>query len=200
MKAKELLSQSAIGEPASFAINAFSSDFYDMREYAEVAASRGGVLKDLGSYAIDAALWFFGSIQVNSAKIESLTGAGSEDAVQFTLQRESDNLQGAVSVSWCIKGYRMPEVVLSIKGTKGILDVNDDKVSLKLNNGDESIWYRHNLNDNVKFWLGGPEYYREDAYFVKSVTNNSLAEPSFETASKVDLLIEMIQRKAERHD
>lgn len=200
MKARELLVQGVIGEPTSFAINAFSSDFYGIREHAKVAASRGGVLKDLGSYTLDLALWFFGNVQVNSAKIESLNGGCSEDAVQYNVKRESDSLRGTVSVSWCIEGYRMPEVVLSIKGSNGAIEVNDDKVSLNLNNGDKSTWYRHNLNDNIEFWLGGPEYYREDAYFVKSITNNSLAEPSFETASKVDLLIEMIQQKAEKHD
>ena len=200
MKAKELLAQGAIGEPVSFAMNAFSSDFYGIREHKEVSTSRGGVLRDLGSYAVDIALWFFGDIQVNSAKIESLTGAGSEDAVHFTVQRESDGLQGAVSVSWCMQGYRMPEVVFSIRGSNGTIEVNDYKVCLNLSNGDRSSWYRHDLNGNVKFWLGGPEYYREDAYFVKSVINNSLAEPSFKTASNVDLLIEAIQQKAKRHD
>jgi predicted dehydrogenase len=200
MKAKELLSQNAIGEPLSFDIRAFSADFVGMHENGEVTASRGGVLKDLGSYALDIALWFFGNIQVNSAKIESLTGACSEDAVHFTAQRELSDLQGAVSVSWCMDGYRMPEVVVSVKGSKGALEVNDDKVSLDLNNGDKSTWYRHNLDDNVDFWLGGPEYFREDAYFIKSITNNSLAEPSFETASKVDLLIETLHQKADRHD
>jgi predicted dehydrogenase len=196
MKAKELLTQNAIGEPLSFDIHAFSADFAGMHEKEEVTASRGGVLKDLGSYALDITLWFFGDIQVDSAKIESFAGACSEDAVHFNARRESSNLQGAVSVSWCVDGYRMPEVVVSVKGSKGVLEVNDDKVSLNLNNGDKSTWYRHNLNDNVDFWLGGPEYCREDMYFIKSIVNNSLAEPSFEAASKVDLLIETLHKKA----
>jgi predicted dehydrogenase len=200
MKAKELLSKNTIGDPLSFDIRAFSSDFVGVNGNGEITASRGGVLKDLGSYALDLTLWFFGDIQVDSAKIESLTGEGSEDAVHFTAQRELGDLQGEVSVSWCEDGYRMPEVVVSVKGSKGALEVNDDKVSLNLNNGHNSTWYRHNLNDNVDFWLGGPEYFREDMYFIKSITNHSSAEPSFETASKVDLLIETLHKKADRHE
>jgi predicted dehydrogenase len=198
MKAKELLTQNVIGEPGSFAVNAFSSDFYGISENPKTSIARGGVLRDLGSHAIDIALWFFGNIQVSSAKIKSLTGAGSEDSVNFTVQRESDVLQGEFSVSWCMEGYRMPEVVLSIKGSRGVIEVNDDKVSLCLSNGKVSTWYRPNLNDNVLFWLGGPEYCREDAYFIKSVRENSTAEPSFDTASKVDLLVDEIEQRAEK--
>ena len=53
IKAKELVVQGAIGDTLSFTTNAFSSDFYGIRERPEIAASRGGVLRDLGCYAID---------------------------------------------------------------------------------------------------------------------------------------------------
>ena len=92
----------------------------------------------------------------------------------------------------------MPEVDLLVKGSKGVIEVNDDKVTLSLNNGKSSIWYRHNLDEKVDFWLGSPEYYREDAYFIKSVTTNSIAEPSFITASKVDSFINLIQQEAKK--
>ncbi len=200
MKTKDLLAQDIIGEPISFAINALSSDFFDVQAQTKASVARGGVLRDLGSYAVDMALWFFGDIGVSSAKVESLIGAGSEDAVHFAVHRESDALQGNIFVSWCAEGYRMPEVVLSIEGSKGTLRATDDKVSLNLRNGSSQTWHRVNLNDNVGFWLGAPEYYREDAYFVKSIKTGSVAEPSFKTASKVDLLIDVIHRKAESHD
>jgi predicted dehydrogenase len=198
MKAKELLAQEAIGKPESFAVNAFSSDFCGVRGKPQVSNGRGGVLGDLGSYAVDLVLWFFGDVQVSSTKIESLTGAGAEDAAYFTVERESDILHGAVSVSWCMEGYRMPEVALVIKGSRGTMEVNDDRVCLNLNGGGRSVWFRHSLDDHVGFWLGAPEYYREDAYFVNSVITGSFAEPSFKTASKVDLFLDAIRQKAER--
>jgi len=195
-KAKDLLSQNAIGEPVSFTLNAFSSDFYGMHDNPKISIARGGVLRDLGSYAIDLATWFFGDMKVISAATESLTGAGAEDAVHFTATRDLDALQGDFAVSWCVDGYRMPEVIFTIKGSKGSIEANDDRVSLNLNDGKATTWYRHNLNDDVQFWLGGPEYYRENAYFVKSIRDNLVAEPSFETASKVDYLIETIQKES----
>jgi predicted dehydrogenase len=201
MKAKELLNQGVIGEPVSFKVNGFSSDFCGIRGNSKVSMARGGVLRDLGSYAIDIALWFFGELEAKSASIESLTGSDAEDAVHFIMQRKSDPLKGEFSVSWCAEGYRMPEVILSVEGSKGNIEVNDDKVSLKLEDGKISNMYRHNLNDNsVKFWLGGPEYYREDAYFVDCVRNNLVAEPTFNAASKVDFVIDAIHRTVEEHE
>jgi predicted dehydrogenase len=200
MKAKELLNQGVIGEPVSFKVNGFSSDFYGISGNSEMTMARGGVLRDLGSYAIDIALWFFGELEAKSARIESLTGLNAEDVVHFTLQRKSDLLKGAFSVSWCAEGYRMPEVILTVEGSKGNIEVNDDKVSVKLENGKASTLYRPNLDDTAQFWLGGPEYYREDTYFVNCVRNNLVAEPTFTTASKVDFLIEAIHRNAEKHE
>jgi predicted dehydrogenase len=200
MKTKELLVQDSIGDIVSFDITAFSSDFSSIRGNPQPSMARGGVLRDLGSYAIDLSLWFFGDIQLDSAKIGSVTGEGAEDFSYITVQRKSDALQGSISASWCKDGYRMPEVNVTIKGTKGAIEVNDDKVSLVLDSGDRSVWYRPDLNDNVKFWLGGPEYYRENSFFLKSLMSGSIAEPSFETASKVDLFIDLVQKKAERNE
>ncbi len=195
-KAKELLDQNTIGEPTSFTINAFSSDFFDVKNSPEASIARGGVLRDLGSYAIDMALWYFKDFQVTSSKTESLTGQGAEDAVYFTAQQENSGLQGEFSISWCKEGYRMPEVIITAKGSKGTIEVNDDQVSLNLNGSGKTTWFRHNLKDNVGFWLGNPEYYREDALFVEALKTNSMVEPSFKSAAQVDSLIETIQQKA----
>lgn len=195
IKAKELIAQNAIGEPISFEIKAFSSDFCGVTDNPKASIARGGVLRDLGSYAIDLVLWFFGDTQVDSATIESVTGEGAEDSVNFNVHRESDGLKGQFFVSWCIDGYRMPEVILSISGSQGMIEVNDDKVSLRNSSG-EFFWHRPDLSDEVSFWLGGPEFYRENAYFINALQTNSVAEPSFETASKVDLMIDSVQRRA----
>ncbi|XHH09211.1 MAG: Gfo/Idh/MocA family protein [Candidatus Bathyarchaeia archaeon] len=194
-KAKELLDSNAIGEPKSFQINAYSADFVGVHD-PEASIARGGVLKDLGSYAIDMAFWFFKDFQITSAKTESLTGKDAEDSVNFTVKQDGSALEGDFSVSWCKEGFRMPEVGIKVTGSNGIMEVNDDQVSLTKNGVGKNTWFRMDLNDKVGFWLGNPEYYREDLQFIEAIKTGAIVEPSFATSAKVDELIETIQKKA----
>jgi len=195
-KAKELLDEEVLGDLFSFDAYAYSSDFVDVKE-GSVSTSRGGVLCDLGSHVLDLALWFFGDLKVDSAKLVSLNTFGIEDVVSFRVS-SSKGLHGQFDISWCKKGFRMPESGLVICGTKGTIVVNDDELRLELVNGESCKWYRHDLNDNVGFLLGAPEYFREDEYFIESVLNGCNAEPDFFTASKVDYLIDQVKEKAEK--
>jgi predicted dehydrogenase len=192
-KAKEILNQGTLGELTDFDAFAFSSDFSMVNEGSKAPASRGGVLGDLGSHAIDLAHYFFGDFEVESAKLESLTGGLSEDSARFKVKKSL--LEGQFNVSWCNDGYRMPSFGLNIKGRKGNLNVTDDFVKLDLS-GNSKTWFKHDLHDHVKFLLGDSEYYREDEYFISSLLSGNATEPSFLTASKVDYTIDQIKKKA----
>jgi predicted dehydrogenase len=198
MKAKEILDQGIIGQPISFSINMYSSDFFDVHD-SFVSTARGGVLKDLGCYPIDLIHWYFGEFSVDSASTEALTGPGAIDSVHFKVKGKEGYPCGEVSVSWCVEGYRMPEVQFSIIGSKGRLEVNDDYVRLEVN-GESSLFYRLSLGDKTGFMLGSPEYYREDACFLKAVEQKLIGEPSFDSAAKVELVIEEIEKKAAKHE
>lgn len=189
-KAKDLLNQDALGDVVSFDAYAYSSDFFGSEKSSEKSAARGGVVRDLGAHVIDLALWLFGDLEVNSAKLEQ-----PEDSAQFSV-KGADGLEGEFNISWCKEHYRMPEFGLAVRGSEGVMNVNDDRVELTLNNGKPSRWYRHDLKDNVGFQLGGPEYFRENDYFIKSVLAKRNADPSFHTASKVDYLIDQVKSRA----
>jgi len=193
-KAKKMLNQGVLGELTSFDAYAYSSDFSGIQRSSEMSASRGGALRDLGSHVIDLALWFFGDLEVHSATLESILNRSCEDTAHFEVKKPG--LQGQFHISWCMDNYRLPDFGLTIRGYKGIMKVNDDKLELKLNDGTSFVWYRHDLNDNVNFLLGDREYYREDEYFAKSILSGNNAEPSFETASKVDYVIDQVKRNA----
>jgi predicted dehydrogenase len=198
-KAKDVLDHETLGELISFDAYAYSSDFSGIKKGSKPPTSRGGVLADLGSHVIDLALWLFGELEVDSAKLESLTLEGPEDSACFSV-KNSNGLEGRFDVSWCMNNYRLPEFGLMIRGSKGVMRVDDYKVGVELNNGKPSSWYRHNLRDNVGFLLGDPEYFREDAYFVKSILEDRSAEPSFLTASKVDYTIDQVKDRAGKNE
>ena len=197
-KAKSLLSEGKIGDVSSFKAYAFSSDFVGTEVENRESGDRGGVLADLGSYAMDLALWFFGDMSVKSARAESIM---SNDAQVLRLELcPNQGIAGVCDVSWCMKDYRMPEVGFTVEGSKGTIAVNDDWVELRLRDGASSRWYRQDLNDNVPFWLGLPEYYREDEYFVSCLRDGRESEPCFESASKIDKMIEDVKIKLGKGD
>ncbi len=196
--AKSMLNQGILGEIASFEAYAYSSDFSGKNNISRIPASRGGVLGDLGSHVIDLALWFFGDLEVDSATLESLVEGSCEDSANFRVKKSG--LEGQFNVSWCMDNYRLPDFGLVIRGQEGIMKVNDDGVELKLNDGKSTKWYRHDLDDNVNFLLGYPEFYREDEYFVNSVLTGESVEPSFGTASKVDSIIDQVKEKAGKNE
>lgn len=196
-KAKDLLDQQALGEVDSFDAYAYSSDFSEVKEGSSIAGTRGGVLEDLGSHVVDVALWFFGDLEVESASVKSVTSEGCEDSASI-LARSIGDLKGRFDISWCKKEYRMPEFGLTVHGSKGVLRVNDDALELDLGKGNLKKWYRHDLNDNVGFLLGAPEYFREDEAFVKSILEGRVVEPTFLTASKVDYFVEQARTRAGR--
>lgn len=194
-KAKRFLEQQVLGSLASFDAYAFSSDFADVPIGSSISKARGGALEDLGSHLADLSLWFFGDLDVIAAKVSSRITHDSEDSVSFEVAG-MDDLRGRFEVSWCKSGYHMPEFGLSIKGAKGSLMVTDDEVRLELNSAQTRRWFRQDLDDNVDYLLGGPEYYREDEHFVKSIAAKTKPESDFKNATKVDCLLDEIRCKA----
>jgi hypothetical protein len=69
-----------------------------------------------------------------------------------------------------------------------------------LKEGSQEIWYRHDLKDNVGFSLGETEYYRENLEFVDSLLENRVCEPNFETASKVDYIIDQVEKRISKRE
>jgi predicted dehydrogenase len=195
-KAKSLLELGTVGEISSFEAYAYSSDFADIDKTSKISGSRGGVLKDLGSHIVDIALWYFGKIEIESSELKSIISSGSEDDVKFHAVCDK-GISGSFSVSWCRSNYRMPEFGLKVNGTKGYVRVNDDEVELRVNDKSPVTWYRHDLDDNVGFLVGSPEYYREDECFVKSVMAGRSVESDFDSASKVDYLLDQVKMKAD---
>jgi predicted dehydrogenase len=191
-KARALLQEETIGNPVSFNAYAYASDFADVRSKSLLA--RGGATRDLGAHVIDLCLWFFGDLEVEPAKPGPSATENTEGGSFFKV-RSSNGLTGEFDISWCKAGYRLPEFGLSISGSKGVIKVNGDLVKLEKATGDTVTWHRQDLHDGVPFLLGAAEYYREDEHFVRAVLEGGGADPDFNTALKVDYLIDQVERR-----
>lgn len=194
-RAKDLLAQQILGEPYSFKAYAYSSDFLGLTKESKSSAPRGGALRDIGCHAVDLALWLFGDLEVSDVVINTETKIGSEISAAFTV-RSSNGIEGQFDISQCMLNYRMPEFGLLIECERGKIEVNDDRLSLTKSNGGNTKFYRHDLNDNVDFFLGETEYFRENQHFVNSILNHRIAESNFEMASKVDYIIDQVRSRS----
>ena len=194
-KAKELLDKGELGEPLSFKAYAYSSDFLGITKESKSSATRGGAVRDSGCHLIDLALWLLGDFEVNQIISREDTLIGSETFISFST-KGSMGLEGMIDISQKMQNYRMPEFGLSINCSKGLIEVNDDRLFLSLPNGDKKKWYKHDLNDGVDFFLGESEYFRENKEFVTAVTEKRTCQPNFDTASKVDLVIDQVREKS----
>jgi predicted dehydrogenase len=194
-KAFALLKEETIGELKNFKAYAYSSDFVGIgkEQAATIFASRGGVLRDLGSHAISLALWYFGNMQIIKTQENSDNEQKNGETIGF--RSKAGNLEGFIEASWCKEGYRMPETGVNIEGSEGRLLVNDDKIEVQLKNGALKRWYRQDLDDNVDFVLWSPEYFREDRHFVKCVLDGQVPSPDFIEALKVDQIIAEVTKK-----
>ena len=189
-KAKRILDEGILGNLVSFEGYAYSADFVGAK--ASQSLARGGVLEDSGVHIVDLTLWLLGQMEVTSARIESLLGGGSEDEAVFEVITLG-GMKGSFSASWCKDNYRLPEMGLTVEGTKGTMRVNEDQIELEPSDGKASLWYKHDLDDTVPFFIGGAEYQRQDDLFIKAICEGIEAEPSFQTASKVEALVDQVK-------
>jgi predicted dehydrogenase len=191
-KTRGILSEGLLGELSSFEGYAYSADFVGAKS-AKQTIARGGVMEDSGCHVVDLALWLFGPMEAENASVKSLIGSGSEDEVSFTV-KTPEALRGEFGASWCKEGYRLPEMGLTITGTSGTLRANEDMVELELGDEKPKVWYKHDLNDTVPFFIGGAEYQRQDELFIRAIRDGVDAEPSFRTASRVEELVEQVNK------
>ena len=193
-KAREVLEEEGLGELISFEGYAYSSDLLGVRADSKNLPG-DGVLKDLGCHAIDLALWFFKELSIERAEVKSTTGSHSEDSVYFEV-KSPRGFNGKIKSSWCMEDYRLPEIGMLVNGSRGRMRVNDDSVELKLNSGKTHVWHRHDLGDNVGFFIGRSDYFREHEAFWKGITSGCEVEPDFGAALEIDRVIEQVRTKA----
>jgi len=189
--ALKLIRDGVIGEVEGFTGYAYSSDLLGLRgeDAFKALRARGGVVRDLGSHLIDLVSWLLkASIRVLRARRVG-EGPCSEVAV---VVRAGDAL-GNLRFSLCREGFRVPEVGLTLRGSRGSLAVSDDEVVLEVG-GERRVWYRPSLGDSVTYLLGGPEFMREDEEFLRAVeAGRDFTGADFAEAAEVDRVIEGIE-------
>jgi predicted dehydrogenase len=201
-RVKNLLDRGALGELVSFSGYSFiSSVFSDGRGW-RFRRGQGGSLLDLGVHLIDLVLWYFGEPKGLSATERSLYSKDVEDFSQIAFNFDS-GLSGSVEVSWSVKGYRLLETQLEIRGKNGSIVVSDDALKMRIERSVPNVISQGNydlkkpdLISGVDYLLGDPEYCLEDKHFLNCMTDGGKASPNFIDGLKVNRIVEMVHESA----
>jgi predicted dehydrogenase len=198
-KAKDLLSENAVGEPIFFKASMLSSDVLREGSGWRFKKKAGGVLLDSAPHLLDTLIWFFGEPNSVRATKKQIYSRGVEDYVHAALSYAS-GLQGHIDVCWSVANYRLPELSIELYGKDGILSVCDDFINVTSNKqmgvGSGMRLYKQSFNVSTPFLLTDPEYALEDAAFLESVRSRQTPHASFAQAAKVNALIDRILEEA----
>ncbi len=203
-RAKLLLESGSIGDLQFFKGYNYVSDIFREGEGWRFRKGSGGALLDLGPHILDLLLWYLGELRPLSAVQRSFYSSEVEDYVHVVLETPSGVL-GTVDVSWSIRGYRLPEIIIEIHGTNGAMVVTDDYVRIQTDAQAKGAVAREaqtiqktSLDSSVEFLLADPEFTIEDKYFLESVGSKKAAQPDFRTAANLNQMIDLLHQMAEK--
>lgn len=193
---KKIIDSRELGSVISFQSHMFVTQFSDKREGWQYDArqSGGGVVMDLGSHAVDMAIYLFGNIQDVSAKADKMLSETVEDHASLNLKFNS-GIVGAIEVSWSMSGYRLPELLFDIKLEGGRVKVCEKNVEIIRSNGHDAdgereVIYKQSLESGVQIDIAGQDYTREDEHLIDCILNNKTTRCDFKEAAKTNYVIE----------
>jgi len=174
-KAKSLLDLKILGDITNVTSSTYVSNIFSKPSgwRFKKKTSGGGVLIEFGCHLVDLLSWYFGPIQKLSGKTKSVY-SDVDDFAHIDMEFEN-GIQGVLDTSWSVKGYRISEMRLEIKGSNGQMQINQDYIDIKLKNpvpefeGLKSRIYKQALEGNVSFDVGGPDYTKQDQHVIECV-------------------------------
>ncbi|MBU1942445.1 MAG: Gfo/Idh/MocA family oxidoreductase [Actinobacteria bacterium] len=167
-RAREILCSGELGTPVYFSSHMYVSQLFRAGSgwRYKKESSGGGVLNILATHLVDVLVWFFGGID----KVFCATGAHYSKEVEDFVNAYltfSSGLAGSLDASWSIRGYRLPEIDVTVQCEGGMLQVTEDYVRYMLDSDERyRVLYRQDLFEGVPVYVGGSEYTREDLYFL----------------------------------
>jgi predicted dehydrogenase len=197
-KAKELLSAGVIGNLSFFRSYSFMSDIFRKGQGWRFRKESGGVTLEVGPHIIDLLIWYFGMPGKVTGIKKMIYSEEVEDYVHANFEYQN-GLFGYVDLSWSIRNYRLPEFYVEVHGSNGFLTVNDDAVSIQLDNDSNGlsagthVYRRPELQPSVPYLLGDPEFCVQDGEFRSAIVSKSGVETNFRSSAQVNYLMDKIR-------
>ena len=205
-RAKEIISAGILGKEILFRSTLYLSQVFAPKRgwVYDPKKSGGGIVANSTCHLLYLLYRLFGPLRSVCGKTRRLHSDQVEDAATALLEFDND-VAGTLDTSWSTPGYPVEQTEIFLHGSGGILEINDTRLRLYLNENNGGYgkgwmtWHRAEM-DMADFDLspqyGGEGYYNEDLDFIKACQQKKTPRVSWFDGLKVQEMMDALYRSA----
>ena len=198
-KARALLDAGVLGEVGYVRSHFFGSNVIGEKQGWKFQRGTGGATLEYGVHLLDLLIWYFGEPLSAKSMVKTVFSSNVEDFVSSNVEFQS-GIRGSVEISWSMRNYSVPELLIEVHGKNGCMSVTEDRVSVFLDRTTKdsplgegtSVFFNSTLDESVPFLIANPESVLQEQFFLNCVNNKTQPQQNFESAAKVNRFVDLI--------
>ena len=203
-RAAEIVSRGLLGKDILFRSTLYLSQVFAPKRgwVYDPKKSGGGIVANSTCHLLYLLYRLFGPLRSICAQTRRLHSEQVEDAATALLEF-GNGVAGTLDTSWSTPGYPVEQTEIFLQGSGGILEINDTRLRLNLNEASGeyakgwTTWHRAEM-DTAGFDLspqyGGEGYYNEDLDFIKACQQKTTPRVSWSDGLKVQEMMDALYR------
>jgi predicted dehydrogenase/nucleoside-diphosphate-sugar epimerase len=205
-RAKEIVSGGVLGKDILFRSTLYLSQVFAPKRgwVYDPKKSGGGIVANSTCHLLSLLYRLFGPLRSVCGQTRRFHSEQVEDAATALLEF-GNGVAGTLDTSWSTPGYPVEQTEIFLQGSGGILEINDTRLRLNLNEGTSeyekgwTTWHRAEM-DRADFDLspqyGGEGYYNEDLDFITACQRKESPRVSWFDGLRVQEMMDALYRSS----
>jgi predicted dehydrogenase/nucleoside-diphosphate-sugar epimerase len=205
-RAQEIVSGGVLGKDILFRSTLYLSQVFAPKRgwVYDPKKSGGGIVANSTCHLLSLLYRFFGPLRSVCGQTRRFHSEQVEDAATALLEF-GNGVAGTLDTSWSTPGYPVEQTEIFLQGSGGILEINDTRLRLNLNEGTGeyekgwTTWHRAEM-DRADFDLspqyGGEGYYNEDLDFITACQRKETPRVSWFDGLRVQEMMDALYRSS----